>query len=46
MKVKIRYCDNGGTKSDDLKTGTISNYRLGLKTIWIMIDGCLFENVL
>ena len=31
--MKIQYHDSGGTKYDDLKTGTISNYRLGLKMI-------------
>ena len=33
VKVEIHYHDNGGTKSDDLKTGILSNYGLGLKMI-------------
>ena len=33
VKVKIQYRSNGRKKSDDFKTGTISNYRVGLETI-------------
>ena len=43
--MKIRYCYNGRTKSDDLENGTVSNYRLDLKTIEILMDRCSRENI-
>ena len=44
--MKIQYCSNGRIQSDNFKTGTISNYRVGLKTIEILMDRWLCENVL
>ena len=44
--MKIQYHSNGGIKSYDFKTGTISNYRVGLKTIEILMERWLCENVL
>ena len=46
MKVKIQYRTNGRIEPDELRTGTISNYGLSLKTIWIMMDRYFFKNVL
>ena len=37
---------NGRIKSDDTKTGAISNHGLDVETIQIMLDGCLNEKVL
>ena len=39
--MKIWYHGNGRTKSDDLKTGTISKYGLNLETIGTVMDRCL-----
>ena len=46
VKNKNQESKNGGIESDNLKTGAIAKHWLDVKTIGVVLDGCLNRKVL